>query len=242
MDWVCPYDICDGSGFVEAGERTVAPCRCRPELIARKQGHQLQDRLGKAIPRRFNQELAWDRHPLAEIADLHPAAAREVRRYCDRIAENLEQGRGLWLFGNKGTGKTTLAYMVARTALDQGSSVLSLNTVDLFNRLRESYGEGGRWSTAEIIDGAASVDLLHLEDLTAPRDSDWMIEQLYTIVNFRYEAGRAILFTSDLPSGEPPQPVKLAERVGERTYSRLVQMVGDPEVLVGDDMRLSSVA
>lgn len=241
MDWDCPYGTCDGSGFVPAGERTVAPCRCRPELIARKQGHQLQRKLRQAIPRHFS-DLAWDRNPLAEIAGLHPSPAREVRRYCDHIAENLDQGRGLWLFGNKGTGKTTLAYMVARTALDRGYSVLSLNTVDLFNRLGESYREGGRWTTAEIIDGAATVDLLQLEDLTAPRESDWMVEQLYTIVNFRYEAGRAIVFTSDLPTGEPPDPGKLAKRIGERTFSRLVQMVGDPAVLVGDDMRLSHVA
>jgi DNA replication protein DnaC len=242
MEWTCPYGLCDGSGFVEAGERTVAACRCRPELIARKHGRQLQHKLRQTIPQRFNQELAWDRNPLAEIADLHPRAATSVRRYCDQIAQNVEQGRGLWLFGNKGTGKTTLAYMVARTAIDRGYSVLSLNTVDLFNRLGESYREGGRWTTAEIIDGAATVDLLQLEDLTAPRESDWMVEQLYTIVNFRYEAGKAILFTSDLPTGEPPDPGKLAQRIGERTFSRLVQMVGDPAVLVGDDMRLSHVA
>jgi DNA replication protein DnaC len=241
MDWTCPYGICDGSGFVAAGERTVAPCRCRPELIARKHGHQLQQKLRQTIPERFR-ELAWDRNPLAEIADLHPSPAATVRRYADHIAENLDQGRGLWLFGNKGTGKTTLAYMVARTALDRGYSVLSLNTVDLFNRLGESYRDGARWTTAEIIDGAATVDLLQLEDLTAPRDSEWTLEQLYTIINFRYESGKAIVFTSDVPSGEPPDPGKLAARIGERTFSRLVQMVGDPAVLVGDDMRLSHVA
>jgi len=241
MDWDCPYGICDGSGFVESGERTVAPCRCRPQMIARKQGRQLQQRLRQSIPKHF-QDLAWDRHPLSEIADLHPSPAAAVRRYCDHIAENLEQGRGLWLFGNKGTGKTTLAYTVARAALDQGHSVLSLNTVDLFNRLGESYRDGARWTTAEIIDGATNVDLLQLEDLTAPRESEWIVEQLYTIVNFRYESGKAILFTSDVPTGQAPDPGALAGRIGDRTFSRLVAMVGDPVVLVGDDMRLAHVA
>lgn len=241
MDWDCPYGACDGSGFVAAGERTVAPCRCRPEMIARKQGLDLQRRLRQSIPKHF-QDIAWDRHPISEIADLHPSAVSAVRRYCDRLPDNLEAGRGLWLYGNKGTGKTTLAYMAARTALDRGNSVLSLNTVDLFNRLAESYREGARWTTAEIIDAAATVDLLQLEDLTAPRESDWITEQLYTIVNFRYEAGKAIVFTSDVPTGQAPDPGRLAERIGERTFSRLVQMVGDPVVLVGDDMRLSHVA
>jgi DNA replication protein DnaC len=210
-------------------------------MIARKQGLDLQRRLRQSIPKHF-QGIAWDRHPISEIADLHPSAVSAVRRYCDRLPENLETGRGLWLYGNKGTGKTTLAYMIARSALDRGNSVLSLNTVDLFNRLAESYREGARWTTAEIIDAAATVDVLHLEDLTAPRESDWITEQLYTIVNFRYEAGKAIVFTSDVPTGQAPDPGRLAERIGERTFSRLVQMVGDPVVLVGDDMRLSHVA
>ena len=210
-------------------------------MIARKQGLELQRRLRQTIPKHFR-DLAWDRHPLSEIADLHPSPVAAVRRFCDRITDNLDDGRGLWLYGNKGTGKTTLAYMVARTALDRGRSVLSLNTVDLFNRLSESYRDGARWTTAEIIDGAATVDLLQLEDLTAPRESEWISEQLYTIVNFRYEAGKSIVFTSDVPTGRAPDPGALAERIGERTFSRLVAMVGDPVVLVGDDMRLSHVA
>ena len=80
------------------------------------------------------------------------------------------------------------------------------------------------------------------------RSGLWAVDQWgfnavdYTIVNFRYESGKAILFTSDLASGEAPRPGDLAQRIGERTYSRLVQMVGDPVILVGEDMRLAHVA
>ena len=49
-----------------------------------------------------------------------------------------------------------------------------------------------------------------------------MLEQLYSIVNARYEAERAIVATTNL------MPDELNERLGERTVSRLVEICGDP--------------
>ena len=49
-----------------------------------------------------------------------------------------------------------------------------------------------------------------------------MLEQLYTIVNTRYEDGRAIVLTTNL------DPTELREQIGERTVSRIIEMCGDP--------------
>ncbi len=54
-----------------------------------------------------------------------------------------------------------------------------------------------------------------------------MLEQLYSIVNARYEAERAIVATTNL------EPDELAEHLGERTVSRLVEICGDPIPLCG---------
>ena len=40
--------------------------------------------------------------------------------FTDELEENLATGKGLWLIGNTGTGKTTLAMLVAKTALAAG--------------------------------------------------------------------------------------------------------------------------
>jgi DNA replication protein DnaC len=60
-----------------------------------------------------------------------------------------------------------------------------------------------------------------------------VLEQLYTIVNTRYEDGRAIVLTTNL---DPP---KLREQIGERTVSRIIEMCGDPLMLCGTDQRVS---
>jgi DNA replication protein DnaC len=194
--------------------------------------------VGRYAPPRF-QDLSFDALPLSGIAERHGAAAGVVRRFAGQVEANVRAGRGLWLLGNKGTGKTTLAYYVAQQARAAGVSVLTRNTTDLLNELRDSYKPDAQPTTRQIIDAVTQVELLHLEDVAVPRPNDWVLEQLYTIVNRRYEHNKAILFTSDTPYGEDLKPDALADHIGDRTYSRLMQMVGDPILMKGSDYRLT---
>ncbi len=59
-----------------------------------------------------------------------------------------------------------------------------------------------------------------------------MIEQLYALVNERYESQRSLVVTTNLDQTE------LEEQIGERVVSRLVEMCGDPLPLFDDDRRL----
>ena len=43
----------------------------------------------------------------------------------------------------------------------------------------------------DFLDRLTAVDLLHIDDLGAENRTDWVLEQLYSIVNARYEAERA---------------------------------------------------
>ena len=83
----------------------------------------------------------------------------------------------------------------------------------------------------DFLDRLATVDLLHIDDLGVESKTDWVLEQLYSIVNARYEAERAILATSNLT------PEKLSEQIGPRTVSRLEEMCGDPLGFFGADKR-----
>ncbi len=83
-----------------------------------------------------------------------------------------------------------------------------------------------------FLDRLAAVDLLHIDDLGAENTTDWVLEQLYSIVNTRYEDERAMVVTTNL-SYE-----KLLEQLGERTVSRLVAICGDILPLYGEDRRV----
>lgn len=236
----CPFDACDGSGFVvDEQTNTARDCACRAQRVAGARARRLRER----VPRRY-MDLSWDRHPLTVLArdPLTADPVRTVRRFCTDIGRNLGEGRGLWLLGHTGTGKTTLGYMVAASATRAQHSVLSFNAVALLNRVRATFNADSRESTEEVIRMLAEVELLHIEDLRVVRPTEWVLEQLYLIVNARYEEGRSIVFTSDVDSDAngplPPNPRELAEHIGGRTFSRLMEMCDGPLLILGQDNRI----
>lgn len=207
----CVLGICDGSGFVvDEVSNTAAPCKCRAQIISRRKARSLS----AVIPRRFA-EVSFDRNPVAQMPD---PVVRPIRAFVRGIEENLGSGRGLWLGGDVGTGKTTLAMLVAKSALEAGLSVAIYSLPRLLNEIRRTYDEGSDSSYIQLLDRLAAVDLLHVDDLGAEKSSPWVLEQLYAIVNARYEGERSMVITTNLDRGA------LVDQIGERTVSRLEQM------------------
>jgi DNA replication protein DnaC len=115
----CPDGRCDGSGFLfDEAAREARPCTCRPGRIARKRAAALEGR----IPRRYR-EVSFEREPLISIERANPHVVREVRQYVRTIAEQLDAGRGLWFTGDVGTGKTTLAMLISKAAMEADLTV-----------------------------------------------------------------------------------------------------------------------
>jgi DNA replication protein DnaC len=221
----CALGICDGSGFViDEATNTATDCGCRAGRIAAARTARLEGRIPKLY-----RGVAFDRPPVSDMARTASDQIRAVRRYVQSIDANIDAGRGLWFQGSVGTGKTTLAMLVSKAALDAGRSVAIYSLPRLLNLLRESMESDG--GLLELLDRLTAVDLLHIDDLGAENRTDWVLEQLYSIVNARYESQRAIVATTNL------MPDELSDRLGARTVSRLVEICGDLIPLDGEDQR-----
>ncbi|MFM9141107.1 MAG: ATP-binding protein, partial [Solirubrobacterales bacterium] len=170
--------------------------------------------LSAVVPRRYR-GASVERPPVTEMPD---AQVQMVRRYVRKLDERLEAGRGLWFFGDVGTGKTTLAMIVSQAAIDAGHSVAIYSLPRLLAEIRGTFEEDNTASYVSLLDRLADVDLLQVDDLGAEKTSAWVLEQLYSIINARYEAEKAIVVTTNLERDE------LAAQIGERTVSRLEEM------------------
>ncbi len=225
----CPLGVCDGSGWVYEEGNVARACDCRDQLISRSRSHGINS----VIPAKYR-GVSFERPPVSDLARA-PATAPvvdEIRAYVEDVDHRLREGRGLWLMGDVGTGKTSLAMLVSRHALEAGRTVAIYSLPRLLARIRRTYdADTGGDSYLEFFERLVSVDLLHIDDLGAEKRSDWVLEQLYAIVNERYESQRAVLVTTNLD-----QPA-LEEQIGPRTVSRLVEICGDPLPLFGEDMR-----
>jgi DNA replication protein DnaC len=225
----CPVGACDGSGWIIDDDDVAHPCQCRERRLvqARARG------VNQTLPPRYR-SVSFDAPPVSDM-ERNPRSrtiVREVRAYVDELEANISAGRGLWLMGDVGTGKTTLAMLVSRHALEAGRTVAIYSVPRLLARIRRTYDADSRDdSYLSFFERLTSVDLLHLDDLGAEKSSDWVLEQLYAIVDERYEAERGIVITTNLEPGD------LAKQIGERTVSRLVEICGDPLPLRGTDLR-----
>ncbi len=227
-DQVCPLGVCDGSGWILGPEDMARPCECRAQRLSRGRSRGISS----VIPPRYR-GVSFDRPPVADMArDLQTKlAVSQVREYVEGLEERVAEGRGLWIFGGTGTGKTTLAMLISKAALEAGMTVAIYSLPKLLARIRRTYdAEPGGESYLSFFERLTSVDLLHLDDLGAEKRSDWVLEQLYALVNERYEAQRSVLVTTNLDHME------LEEQIGPRTVSRLTEICEEVE-LVGEDRR-----
>ena len=127
----CPLGVCDGSGWILDDQDNARECECRQRRISRA----AHARLGTGVPKRFR-GVSFDRKP---ICDLEPLILRHVRGFVSDIDENLDRGRGLWFHGDVGTGKTSLAMLVAQAADAAGRSVAVYSVPHLLAEIRSTY-------------------------------------------------------------------------------------------------------
>jgi DNA replication protein DnaC len=212
----CPLGVCDGSGWVLRDDDSVAACECRERRVqqARTQG------VRSVLPTKY-QGVGFDRPPISDMArdPKYRNAMRAVTEYIEGLESNLADGTGLWLEGDVGTGKTTLAMLVSKKSIEAGRSVAIYSLPRLLARIRRTYdGDAGELSYLEFFRRLTSVDLLHIDDLGAEKRSDWVLEQLYAIVDERYASNLSMIVTTNLSIPD------LEEQIGERTVSRLSQM------------------
>jgi DNA replication protein DnaC len=230
----CPLGTCDGSGWlVDEDSNTARPCDCRGQRVRRAAGAGVNTGIG----RRFL-EVSFDREP---IASLEPGTVRHVRSYIRSIETQLDEGRGLWFDGPVGTGKTSLAILVAKAARDAGRSYAVYPVPRLLAEIKRTYDRDSTEGYMQVFRRLCSVDLLVLDDLGAEKQTEWVLEQLYSIVNERWQDERAIVLTTNVPDGDTETPLKrlreeaslLKQMRESAAFDRLPQLVERLEAAVG---------
>ena len=143
-------------------------------------------------------------------------------RYAEGFDEFLKEGKGLLLYGPVGTGKSFFAACIANRLIDKGRRVKMTNFSTLINQIQATF-EGKQ----EIIDDLNRYPLLIIDDLGAERQSEFMQEQVFNIIDARYRAGLPMIVTTNLMADEikKPSDVKCA-----RIYDRILQRCFPVEV------------
>jgi len=236
----CSLGVCDGSGWILGPEDVARECECRAQRLKRGRVRGI----ASAIPPRYR-GVSFDRPPVSDMdrdmRSRHVVGA--VRAFAGDLEQNLGTGQGLWLMGNTGTGKTTLGMLIAKEALAAGHTVAVYFTPKLLTQIRQTYQATDSEDAYDaFFKRLTSVDLLYIDDLGSERHTDWVVEQLYALINERYENRRSMLVTSNAAGDVDKGQRLLEEQIGPRSVSRLIEICGDPLPLFGPDQRVEARA
>nr|UWD63390.1 MAG: AFG1-like ATPase [Bacteriophage sp.] len=152
-----------------------------------------------------------------------------ARKYVDNFAEMKKRGKGLLLYGSVGSGKTYAAACIANELINQGRPCLVTNFARITNTLQGMFDGKQRY-----LDDFNRLDLLVIDDLAAERDTAYMNEMIFNIIDSRYRCGKPLIVTTNLSKGDLTNPSGI-ER--QRTYSRLFEMCFPVEVARADRRR-----
>jgi DNA replication protein DnaC len=155
------------------------------------------------------------------------AAHREAHGALIRFLEHWDGQQGLILGGRTGVGKTHLGVALLIEMIRKDRDGLYWNVPHELASIKRAWdhrrrGEHDDRDAEDALESALEAPVLLLDDLGAETPSDWANEQIYDLVNTRWERLAPTIITSNLV-----WPAEYQARWGSgsaRIYSRLSEM------------------
>ena len=144
-----------------------------------------------------------------------PQIANAMKAYVDNFADFRKSGKGLLLYGDVGTGKTFYAACIVNALIDKGYPCLMTNFSRLTNQI------AGMWEgKQEYIDSLSMFALVAIDDLGVERDTEYMNENVTTIIDSLYRARVPMIITSNYTPKQLTESVEIRKK---RVYDRMLE-------------------
>lgn len=168
----------------------------------------------------------------------------QTKNYIKNLTENIDNGYGIYIYGNVGSGKTHLACCILNECLNNFYYPIFTNMFEIANKIKSTFNNNDNNTNNNeegYINKLSNTNLLIIDDLGTEDyrkngGDNWLKGKLYDIINKRYNNMKSTIFTSNLKLTE------LVEKKGidDKIVSRIVAMSNSIINIEASDFRLAN--
>lgn len=219
-----------GLGIYEKKVNCVCDCNDKQKAAYREEIRRME-RMAEIPKAKYNAFSTPELEKITFLQDTTPKTEQGQlsRRWVAHYESNKAKGDIKWLFfyGGCGTGKTFYAACIANAMLNRSYTVKMATASELAAEIYSAHDKTAAYNKYN------EYELLIIDDVGAERQSDYMLDIVYSIVNARYNAHKPLIMTSNMTTAETGNPKdKRIERIMSRVWER-----GYPLEFTGEDRR-----
>lgn len=163
-------------------------------------------------------------------------AFNRAKKYCENTEIVLKNGYGIYLFGDKGTGKTHLTACIANSLISKGKPVLFTNLIRISQLVKSTFNKSSSTTEQEIMGRFQNVDFLFFDDLgteifTKGQNDTWLQCLLFDLIDNRYTNQKSTIFSSNYTLNELINQrgimEKTVDRICEMTKGAVMKFEGE---------------
>ena len=162
-------------------------------------------------------------------------AFNRCKKYCELCEETVKNGCGIYLFGDKGVGKTHLTACMANFLLSKCVPVLFTNLFEISKAVKSTFNRESSQTEQILIQKFSNIDVLFFDDLgteifTKTSGETWLQGLLFDLINKRYNNQKATIFSSNYSLNslinERGIMEKTVDRISEMTNGAVIKITG----------------
>lgn len=145
-----------------------------------------------------------------------PVQMDKLCKYAEEWEDMQCDNHGLLLYGDTETGKSYGAACIANKLIERFVPVCMINLTSVLNELDKNGVDKNAY-----IDNLMQYPLLILDDFGAERQTEYVMQQVFDVIDARYRSKKPLIITTNLSMVELNSPKSLAQK---RIYRRIKEM------------------
>lgn len=215
-------------GFFE-DRKVNCLCKCQEEARQKEMMLKEAERKRQQIAELLKKSLLGNRYVNARFetseTGFNPSfdeAYKRCKKFCEVAPEVLKRGYGIYMYGDKGTGKTHLTACMVNELTSNLYECLLTNFFEISREIRSTFNDR-RKSEEEYIKRMANVDFLFIDDLGTELvqrngEDNFLQEKIFEIINLRYNNNKPTIFTSNNSLNELINERGFMQKTVDRIY------------------------